>query len=85
MKKGNLVSNLYGLLLPEGTAEPQHPGPDEFIKIPMETDLHVSAGPEDEVEPDWGHGPGTLLSPFIAARPMGPATTVVARHWLPRG
>ena len=60
MKAGNLASNLYGWLLPQGTAEPQHPGLDVVIRVEIRTDLHVSAGPEDEFEPDWGAGPGTL-------------------------
>ena len=83
MKQDHLVSNLYGLLRPQGTTEPQHPGPDEVIKLDAAKDLHVSAGPEDEFEPDWGAGPVSLLPPIISAGPMGPPT--VARHWLPRG
>ena len=65
MMTGDLVSNLHGLLLPQGTCgaeAPQHPKPDEILKVLMETDLHVSAGPEDEFEPDWvlAEGPRPL-------------------------
>ena len=86
MKTGNLVSNLHGLLLAQGTPEPQHPGPDEVLRVQTETDLHVSVGPEDEFEPEWGVGPGTtaLVLAYIAAEPVGHGTVEV-RHRLTHG
>ena len=59
---GSLFENLCGLLLAKGTrgtAVPQHPRPEELLRVNMETDQYVSVGPEDEFEPDWGVGPGT--------------------------
>ena len=45
-----------------GTAVPHRPKPEELLKVQMETDQYVSAGPEDEFEPDWwlAHGPRPL-------------------------
>ena len=37
--------------------EVQHPAPESeaaVIKVQAEADLHISAGPEDEFEPDVG-------------------------------
>ena len=61
---------------------PQHPGPDDVLMVQLGTDLHVSAGREDELEPDWGAGPGTtaLVLPFIAAEPMDHGTVEVRRR-----
>ena len=89
MMTGNLVSNRYGLLLPQGTcgtAVPQHPRPEEVLRVQNETDLHVSAGPEEDFEPDWGVGPGTtaLVLPVIAAEPVDHGTVEV-RHRLTHG
>ena len=52
----------------------------------METDQCVSAGPEDEFEPDWGAGPRTtdLELPSIAAEPVDHGTVEV-RHRLMHG
>ncbi len=52
-----------------GGAPPQA---EELLKVQMETGQYVSAGPEDEFEPDWGAGPGAkgLKLPSIAAGPV---------------
>ena len=78
-----------GLLLPHGacgTAVPQHPRPEELLRVHMQTDQYVSAGPEDELELDWGAGPGTkgLKLPSIAAEPVDHGTVEV-RHRLTHG
>ena len=59
---GSLDENLRNLLKAlgtGGTAEPQRPSPQELLRVQMETDQCITAGPEDEFEPDWGAGPGT--------------------------
>ena len=59
---GSWMENLCVLLTAlgtRGTAVPQHPRPQELLTVHMETGLYVSAGPEDEFEPDLGVGPGT--------------------------
>ena len=86
---GSLIENLCVLLTAlgtRGTALPQCPRPEELLKVRMETDQYVSAGPEDEFEPDWGAGPGAagleLLS--IAEEPVDHGTAEV-RHGLMHG
>jgi len=82
---GSLVENLCVLLKAlgtRGTAEPQRPRPEELLRVQMETDQYVSAGPEDEFEPDWGAGPGTtgLELPYIAEAEPVDRGTVEVRH-----
>jgi len=86
---GSWIENLSVLLTAQGTrgtAVPQHPRPEELLRVQMETDQYVSAGPEDEFEPDWGAGPGTtgLELPSIAAEPVERGTVEV-RHRLAHG
>jgi len=74
---GSLVENLSNLLKAlgtRGTAEPQRPSPEELLRVQMETDQCVTAGPEDEFEPDWGAGPGTtgLELPSMAESEAAP-------------
>ena len=72
---GSWIENLSVLLTARGTrgtAVPRHAKPEELLRVHMETDQYVSAGPEDEFEPDWGAGPRTtdLELPPIAAEPV---------------
>ena len=50
----------------------------------METDPYVTAGPEDEFEPDWGVGPGTAGLELLAMAEAEPADrgTMELRHRL---
>ncbi len=87
---GSWIENLSVLLTAQGTrgtAVPQHPRPEELLRVQMETDQYVSVGPEDEFEPDWGVGPGTtgLELPSIAAEPVDHGTVEVRRQRLTHG
>ena len=52
-----------------------------------ETDPYLTAGPEDEFEPDWGVGPGTtgLELPAMAEAEPVDRGTVEVRHRLMHG
>jgi hypothetical protein len=89
---GSLVENLSNLLKAlgtRGTAEPQRPSPEELLRVHMETDQCITAGLEDEFEPDWGAGPGAtgLELPSMAESEAEPVDrgTVEVRHRLMHG
>ena len=93
LRQGDVVARLYNLLSPkQSTTELQRPAPESeaaVVKFQSEADLHISAGPEDEFEPDRGQIPGTLvafrtlLSPPLSLPDAAPVVTVARR--LPRG